>query len=162
MSILKDVSMETIRKMPENATVKDIINEIDLIGHVFEGLESSEEWPDNIDENTIKRIEQCVEQSEYDKYIVVPLNDVFIKNNKVKLSKTMYLIIQFENRQFIVSYNDLGLLVVSDSLDSAIEEIQMQFSVLWDDYVTSPEEELAKSGISFKNKLMSYVVNREV
>lgn len=159
MSVLKDVSMETIRKMPENATVKDIIREIDLIGHVFEGLESSEEWPCNIDENMIKRIEQCIEQSEYDKYIVVPLNDVFIKDNKAKLSRTMYLIVQFENRQFIVSYNDLGLLTVNDSLDSAIEDIQMQFSGLWDDYVNSPEEELARSGITFKNKLMSYVAN---
>jgi hypothetical protein len=159
MSVLKDVSMETIRKMPENATVKDIMYEIDLIGHVFEGLESSEESLGNIDENIIKKIEQCIEQSEYDKYIVVPLNDVFIKNNKVKLSRTAYLIVQFENKQFIVSYNDLGLLAVSDSLDSAMEDIKMQFSGLWDDYVTSPEEELARSGISFKNKLMSYVVN---
>lgn len=161
MSVLKYVSMETIRRMPENATVRDIIYEIDFIGHILEGLETSEEEktnvPDNIDEDRIKRIEQCIEYSEYDKYIIVPINDVFIKNDNVKLSKTMYLIVQFENGQYIVSYNDLGLLAVSDSLDSAIEDIKMEFSELWNDYVASPEEELARSGISFKNKLIGYV-----
>ena len=112
---------------------------------------------ETVDENIIKKIEQCIEQSEYDKYIIIPLEDLFIKNDKVKLSKTMLLIVQFENGQFIVSYNDLGLLTVSNSLDSAIEEIQMEFSGLWDDYVTSPEEELSRSGIVFKNKLIEYV-----
>ena len=102
-------------------------------------------------------INMLKEHSEYDKYIIIPLEDIFIKNDKVKLSKTMPLIVQFEDGQFIVSYNDLGLLTASNSLDSAIEEIQMEFSGLWDDYVTSPEEELSRSGIVFKNKLMEYV-----
>ena len=140
--------------MPDNVTIKDIKHEIDLLGHIFEELKPNEEV---VDENIIKKIEQCVEQSEYDKYIIIPLGDIFIKNSKVKLSKTMPLIVQFENGQFIVSYNDLGLLAANNSLDSAIEEIQMEFSGLWDDYVTSPEEELSRSGIAFKNKLMEYV-----
>ena len=154
MSVAKDVSMETISKLPDNVTIKDIKHEIDLLGHIFEELKPNEEA---VDENIIKRIEQCVEQSEYDKYIIIPLEDIFIKNDRVKLSKTMHLIVQFENGQFIVSYNDLGWLATNNSLDFAIEEIQMEFSGLWDDYVTSPEEELSRSGIAFKNKLMEYV-----
>lgn len=41
MSILKDVSIEAIRRMPENATVEDIVDEIYVIGDIIE--ESSEE-----------------------------------------------------------------------------------------------------------------------
>lgn len=110
------------------------------------------------DETATEYIKDAYNKMIY-KYIIVSLNYVLIKNDKVKLSKTIYLTVQFENGQFIVSYNDLGLLTVSDSLDSAIENIQIQFSGLWEDYVTSPEEELARSGIFFKNKLMGYVDN---
>ena len=59
MSVAKDVSMETISKLPDNATIKDIKYEIDLLGHIFEELKPNEE---TVDENIIKKIEQCIEQ----------------------------------------------------------------------------------------------------
>lgn len=104
-----------------------------------------------------KNIEHLIKTAGYEQYIVIPINEVFIKNDKVKLSKPISLIVQFENGQYIVSYNNLGLLAVSDSIDVAIDDIQREFSGLWDDYVTCSEEELTISGIEFKNKLKEYV-----
>ena len=43
MSVLKDVSIETIRRMPESATVEDIVYEIIIVGNVLEDLKASEE-----------------------------------------------------------------------------------------------------------------------
>lgn len=108
---------------------------------------------DNI-ENDIKYIKKT---SGYEQYLVVSINDVFIKDKKVRLSKDISLIVQFENGQYIVSYNNLGLLAVNDSLDGAIDEIQKEFSGLWDDYVLCLEEELTMDGLKFKNKLKEYV-----
>ena len=43
MSLLKEISIETIRKMPEESSAEDIMYEIDVIAHVLEGLKDSEE-----------------------------------------------------------------------------------------------------------------------
>ena len=43
MSLLKDLSIETIRKMPEDSSTEDIMYEIDFIGHIIEGLKDLEE-----------------------------------------------------------------------------------------------------------------------
>ena len=97
------------------------------------------------------------DRNKHRRYIIVPISEVFIKNDKIKLSKIINLKVQFENGQFIVSYKDLGLLAVNDILDRAIQEIKKEFSFLWDSYVLCPEEELTKSGIIFKNKLKKYI-----
>lgn len=43
MSLLKDVTIETIRKMPENITIEDIVEEIYIIGDAIESLKTSKE-----------------------------------------------------------------------------------------------------------------------
>lgn len=43
MSVLKDISIETIRKMPESATAKDMIREVELIEYVIERVKDAEE-----------------------------------------------------------------------------------------------------------------------
>lgn len=149
----------------ENSSVTVSIN--DIIKYIQPIYESVEEIKESVIEeisvikdrikNVENNVEHIVKTSGYEQYLIVPINDVFIKDKKIKLSKEMSLIIQFENGQYIVSYNNLGLLAVNDSLDDAINEIQIDFSGLWDDYVLCPEEELAIDGIIFKNKLKEYI-----
>lgn len=107
--------------------------------------------------NIEKNIERVVEMSGYEQYLIIPIDEVFINDKKVRISKEISLIVQFENGQYIVSYNNLGLLAANESLDGAIEDIQKEFSGLWEDYVLSSEEELTIDGITFKNKLMEYI-----
>jgi len=42
MSLLKDVVIEAIKRLPENATAKDIIYQIRLIDNIIKGLKASE------------------------------------------------------------------------------------------------------------------------
>ena len=58
MSLLKDVSIETIKKMPEDSSVEDIMYEIDFIAHVLEGLKDSEEGRTITTEDLLKRVEE--------------------------------------------------------------------------------------------------------
>ena len=58
MSLLKDISIETIRRMPENSSTEDIMYEIDIIAHVLEGLKDSEEGRTITTEELLKRVEE--------------------------------------------------------------------------------------------------------
>lgn len=58
MSLLKDAVIETIRRMPENTTAKEIIYKIDLIGYVLEGLKVSEEGRTITTEELLRYIEE--------------------------------------------------------------------------------------------------------
>ena len=57
MNLLKDAVVETIRRMPENATARDIMYEIYLIDNVLEGLKASEEGETITIEELLKRVE---------------------------------------------------------------------------------------------------------
>lgn len=53
---LKDAVVETIRRMPENATARDIIYEIYLIDNVIDGLKASEEDKTISTEELLKKV----------------------------------------------------------------------------------------------------------
>lgn len=83
--------------------------------------------------------------------------EALINETKVKFSEPLLMNIQFENQHYIFSHDDLGLLSVSSSLDRAISEIQEEFSELWEEYVTCPEEELTEDAKEFRAKLKGLV-----
>ncbi|MBN2487718.1 MAG: hypothetical protein JXA98_01670, partial [Methanosarcinaceae archaeon] len=74
-----------------------------------------------------------------------------------KLLEEILLDVDFEDDYYIVSNDELGLLAVQQKMKQAIEEIQGQLSVLWQEYVAVDEDDLATSGKDLKNKLISIV-----
>lgn len=85
------------------------------------------------------------------------ISEVFINDRKVKLSEPLSIKIQFEDQHYILSHDDLGLLAISGMLDNAVNEIQEEFSELWNEYVTCPEEELTEDAKALRAKLMGLV-----
>lgn len=89
------------------------------------------------------------------------ISEVFINERKVKLSEPLSVNIQFEDQHYILSDDDLGLLAISGKLDNAVNEIQEEFSELWNEYVTCPEEELTQDAKALRAKLIGLVENIE-
>jgi hypothetical protein len=89
------------------------------------------------------------------------ISEVFINERKVKLSEPLSVNIQFEDQHYILSQDDLGLLAISGILDNAVNEIKEEFSELWIEYVTYPEEELTEDAKALRAKLIGLVENIE-
>jgi hypothetical protein len=89
------------------------------------------------------------------------ISEVFINERKVKLSEPLSVNIQFEDQHYILSQDDLGLLAISGILDNAVNEIKEEFSELWIEYVTCPEEELTEDAKALRAKLIGLVENIE-
>ena len=58
MSALIDVSIETLRRMPENSSLEDIMYEINFVAQVLEGLKASEEGRTITTEELLKQVEE--------------------------------------------------------------------------------------------------------
>ena len=58
MSLVKDVCIEAIRRMPEDITFEDIIDKILIIGHVLEGLKDIKDERTVTTEELLKRVEE--------------------------------------------------------------------------------------------------------
>lgn len=85
------------------------------------------------------------------------LSEVFINEKKAVLHKPLLLNIQLEDKHYILSQDELGLLAISSSPKQALKEIQEEFSDLWKEYVTCPEEELTEGAKRLRAKLQSVV-----
>lgn len=58
MSALIDVSIETLKRMPENSSLEDIMYEINFVAQVLEGLKASEEGRTITTEELLKQVEE--------------------------------------------------------------------------------------------------------
>jgi predicted transcriptional regulator len=58
MTILKEASIETIRKLPDSCSVDDIMYEINFIAQVLEGLKDAEEGRIITTEELLKRVDE--------------------------------------------------------------------------------------------------------
>lgn len=58
MSVLKQASIETIKRLPDECTVDDIMYEINFIAQVYEGLKDAEEGKLITTEELLKRIDR--------------------------------------------------------------------------------------------------------
>ncbi len=56
MSLLKEISIDTIRRMPENSSAEDIMYDVYIVAHILEGLKDSEEGRTITTEELIKRV----------------------------------------------------------------------------------------------------------
>jgi len=58
MALLKEVAIETIKRLPEECSVEDIMCEIDIVAQVLEGLKDAETGRLLTTEELLKRVEQ--------------------------------------------------------------------------------------------------------
>jgi len=58
MALLKDVAIETIKRLPNECSIEDIMYEIDFIAQVLEGLSDAEAGKILSTEELLERVEQ--------------------------------------------------------------------------------------------------------
>jgi len=58
MTVLKEASIETIKKLPDSCSVDDILYEINFIAQVLEGLKDAEAGRVITTEELLKRVEE--------------------------------------------------------------------------------------------------------
>lgn len=58
MAVLKEVTIETIKRLPDDCSVEDIMYEINFVAQVFEGLKDAEEGRLLTTEELLNRVEQ--------------------------------------------------------------------------------------------------------
>ena len=58
MSLLKETAIESIRRLPDECTVEDIMYRIDLVAQVYEGLNDAESGRLITTEELIERVDQ--------------------------------------------------------------------------------------------------------
>ena len=58
MALLKDVAIETIKRLPDECSIEDIMYEIDFIAQVLEGISDAEAGKILSTEELLERVEQ--------------------------------------------------------------------------------------------------------
>jgi predicted transcriptional regulator len=60
MNVLKQASIETIKRLPNECTIDDIMYEINFVAQVYEGLKDADEGKLITIEELLKRVDQWV------------------------------------------------------------------------------------------------------
>lgn len=60
MGIIKEVALETIKKLPDECSIEDIMYKINFVAQVLEGLKDADEGKLMTTDELIKRVEQWV------------------------------------------------------------------------------------------------------
>lgn len=89
MSVLKDVSIETIRRMPESATVEDIVYEIIIVGNVLEDLKASEEGKSVTAQELLRFIIPEEEISDEERQEIHMIRDEMKRGEKFRLDDVL-------------------------------------------------------------------------
>ncbi|OGL46515.1 MAG: hypothetical protein A2161_13190 [Candidatus Schekmanbacteria bacterium RBG_13_48_7] len=58
MALLKEVTIETIRRLPDECTLEDIMYQINFVAQVFEGLKDAESGRLITTEELLKKVEE--------------------------------------------------------------------------------------------------------
>lgn len=58
MSVLKQASIETLKRLPDECTVDDIMYEINFVAQVYEGLKDAEEGRLITTDELLKRVDR--------------------------------------------------------------------------------------------------------
>ncbi len=85
----------------------------------------------------------------------LPLSDVIIGGKSSKLKEPIYLDVLYENDNYILSNDKFHLRAEEPSLKTAMEEINKEIEVLWEDYVEASLEELSKDALDLRKELIS-------
>ncbi len=58
MGLLKEISIEAIKKLPDKCSLEDIMHEINFVAQVFEGLKDAEDGRLLTTEELLSRVER--------------------------------------------------------------------------------------------------------
>ncbi len=58
MALLKEATIETIKRLPDNCSLEDIMYEINFVAQVLEGLKDAEEGRTLTTEELLNRVKQ--------------------------------------------------------------------------------------------------------
>ena len=58
MTKIKEVAVETIKRLPDECSVEDIMSELNFVAQVMEGLKDAEEGRELTTEELLKRVDQ--------------------------------------------------------------------------------------------------------
>ena len=85
----------------------------------------------------------------------LPLSDVKIGSKLLNLKELIYLDVVYENDNYILSNDKFHLRVEEPSLKAAMEEINNEIEVLWEDYAEASLEELSQDALDLRKELIS-------
>lgn len=89
----------------------------------------------------------------------LPFRQITINNKAYTLKEPIMLDVDYDinHDKYIISHDDIKLLVVSSKLSDAFEEIDEQLNILWDEFVKEDERNLTSAAIEYRNKLINYL-----
>jgi len=96
--------------------------------------------------------EKAIEQLSH-----LPLSEIAFKNSRILLKQPLILEVQFDHDEYILSHDDLPLLVSAPSLRQGIREIEEEFTSLWDEYVEVDPDTLTKDAVELRSKLIALI-----
>ena len=85
----------------------------------------------------------------------LPLSDVKIGGKSSKLKEPIYLDVSYENDNYILSNDKFHLRAEEPTLKTAMEEINKEIEVSWEDYVEASLEELSEDALDLRKELIS-------
>jgi predicted transcriptional regulator len=60
MDLLKDISIDTIRRMPDNSPIEDIMYELNFISKVLEGMKDADEGKVFTTDEVLRKVDSWV------------------------------------------------------------------------------------------------------
>ncbi len=85
----------------------------------------------------------------------MPLYNIEIRGRNLDLKEPLDLDLLYEDDRYIVSNDKLHLMAVGPNLKDAIEGINEEIEILWEDYVEASLDELSEDAMEFRKKIIS-------
>ncbi len=83
------------------------------------------------------------------------LYKIQLKDRIVSLMNPINLDVIYQDEQYIVTYDKLRLHFFAGNLKDAVEGINEEIEMLWEDYVEADEDELSEDAIELRDELIS-------
>lgn len=91
-----------------------------------------------------------------DKSLVL-LNEIEYINIKFVLDSTIAFHVLKKNEHYIISFAPLGIEIIEQTKEDAIECFKEEFAILWKIYAGESDSNLTKDAILLKERLLKYV-----
>lgn len=97
------------------------------------------------DENALEKINK------------IPIPNFLLKKKLITFKQPLNIESEFVNEQYILSNDELKLLVVAKNIKKGINGIKEELKNIWEDYILADENELNDDAITFKKYLLSLI-----
>lgn len=83
---------------------------------------------------------------------------IILSNGKeLQLKKPLPIGIDWQKKNWIMKNLDLGIITTSKDYDTCLKEFKDEFYFVWTEYGLTNDNELTKSGLNLKKKILSYL-----